>query len=132
VSSCSSFFRGVTLAVVIALPAGCDRGTAPPTSVHGKVSYHAWPVAGARVIFVPDVQTAGNGPLAQAETDTDGRFVLRCENATDIAPGRYRITVMALESPPAALPDKYRDPELSGLATEVQAGADNVVDLNLE
>jgi hypothetical protein len=128
----SPLFRGAALAVLMTLPAGCDRGTPAPTAVHGSVMYHGWPVPGAKVIFVPDLQTGGSGPLAQAETGPDGHFALHGDNATDVAPGRYRITVMPLAGPPDALPDKYRDPDLSGLSADVQAGADNVVDLNLE
>jgi hypothetical protein len=96
------------------------------------VSYHGWPVAGARVIFVPDPRAGGSGPLAEAETDAEGFYTVHGAEGIDVAPGRYRITVMPMAGPPDALPDTYRDTDLSGLSAEVEAGADNVVDLNLK
>jgi hypothetical protein len=81
--------------------------------------------------------------MAQAETRSDGTYVLETDGAPGATPGCYRITVMALEAPatgpdgqptiPRSLvPEKYRDPELSGLSCEVEAGRDNKVDINLE
>ena len=58
--------------------------------------------------------------------------------------GWHRVTIGAVEvasrrSPPdpfpvsrSLLPDRYRDPELSGLAREVQPGRDNAFDFDLE
>ena len=60
------------------------------------------------------------------------------------AEGWYRVTIVALEPafapgqagqrllPRSLLPEKYRDPELSGLVCEIKAGQDNCIDFNLE
>jgi hypothetical protein len=38
----------------------------------------------------------------------------------------------AFRIPHSLLPDKYRDPELSGLIGEVKAGQENLIDFHLE
>lgn len=129
--------------LVAAAVAGCGKAGSL-AEVHGQVLYGGSPVAGACVVFVPDPGHGGSGPLASAETGADGSFVLQTEGQPGAPPGWYRITVMALapptgdpggrryEAPRCLLPDKYRDPGLSGLVCEIKAGLKNDVMLRLD
>lgn len=130
-------------ALLVCLLAGCDATTSP-TSVRGMVSYRGTPIAGAVLVFAPDKNLGNDGPPLRAETRADGGYTVSGDGAAGTPSGWYRVTIMALEAPavvryygqPSALPcswlpDKYRDPELSGLSCEIQAARDNVVNFNL-
>jgi hypothetical protein len=124
--------------------AGC--GTKPPklTPVRGQVFYQGMPMRGGTIVFTPDSDRGGRGPLARAEIQADGRYVLRTEDELGAVAGWHRITVMAVETPAAVptsqrfvvprllLPSKYCDPELSGLLREVKPGQENQFDLYLD
>jgi len=135
--------RVLALALLTVLAAGCGGGGGPLAAVHGRVLYRGYPLAGGKIVLTPDASRGSTGPLAGAETRGDGTYVLETDGLAGAAPGYYRITVMALETPapgpygqPAIprslLPAKYLDPELSGLSCQVEAGRDNEIDLNLE
>ncbi len=127
------------LALFLALAAGCGR-TGPLAEVQGKVLYGGSPVAGASVVFAPDPTRGGTGPLAIGETGPDGSFALTTEGHSGVSPGWYRVTVMAIapstdthaEPPRCLLPDRYRDPEASGLSCEIKPGLKNDVTLRLD
>jgi hypothetical protein len=82
--------------------------------------------------------------VARAEIQADGTYVLQTGDLPGAAAGWHRVTLVALEAqsahlasgsfvvPRSLLPEKYRDPELSGLVCEVKAGQDNSIDFNLE
>jgi len=117
---------------------GCDEPAGPAT-VRGKVRYLGTVVPDARIVFIPDESRGTHGEILRAQTAGDGTFVLQPDGPTGIPPGCYRITVMALETvatsstmPRSLLPDRYRDPELSELSCEIQAGQDNDVMLDLK
>ncbi|MBV9125948.1 MAG: carboxypeptidase regulatory-like domain-containing protein [Planctomycetes bacterium] len=130
--------------MLLLLAAGCNRGKPVLGPAQGKVFFQGFPVAGATVVFTPDPGHGGTGPMLQAETQADGSFVLKTDGVPGALPGWYRVTVMALEPVPlgldgqpigiprSRLPDKYRDPELSGLTCEIQAGVQNGWNFNLE
>jgi hypothetical protein len=113
-------------------------------AVRGRVSYRGHAVGRGRIVFAPDSGRGSHGPLAQAEILTDGSYELYTGAVPGVAPGWYRVTVVSVEAPaPAAqgprysvprslLPEKYRDPDLSGLACEVKSGAARVVDFKLD
>jgi hypothetical protein len=128
------------LAVTLAL--GCGSGPLAP--VRGKVSYKGTPLRAGSIVFTPDPQRGTGGPLAQAEIQSDGTYLLRTGDAVGAAAGWHRVTVVAVEAalpgasagpypvPRSLLPEKYRDPELSGLSCEVKAAQENKIDFNLD
>jgi hypothetical protein len=126
------------------LPAGCDSGAGARVAVRGKVSYRGVALTTGVIVFAPDPGHGANGPLASARIQSDGRYELQTDDAPGVPAGWYRVTVVAVEAPAQApsprgfavprslLPDKYRDPELSGLTCEVRAGRENTINFNLE
>lgn len=130
-------------ALILALAAGCaGRGGDRATAVSGKVSYRGKAVGTGTVVFVPDGNRGTSGPPLCAAIQPDGSYQVSAGNAA-IPAGCYRVTIAAVAVPPAGpgqpfgvpyslLPDRYRDPELSGLACEVKAGRANAINFNLE
>ncbi len=132
-----------TVWLLMLLMIGCDAESRTPVPVRGKVFYRGAPLTSGLIVFAPDSTRGTEGPLARAEIRSDGTYELHTEGTAGVNPGWYRVTVMALEpaaaasvAPPALqrslLPDKYRDPELSGLVREVKAGQENLLDFRLE
>jgi hypothetical protein len=127
-------------ALLIILAVGCSQETTPLAVVRGKIWYRGVALHSGTVVFTPDPLRGTTGPLACAEVQSDGSYVLRTDQALGAVPGWHRVSVLALEpaSPPAGtpprllLPDKYCDPALSGLTCEVKAGQENTVNFNLE
>jgi hypothetical protein len=120
---------------------GCGQGD-PLTPVRGQVIVHGKPLPGGTIVFTPDVERGGHGPLACGEIDGDGRYTLRTGDKLGAAPGWYRVTIAAparavapgqAVAPPAVeVPRKYSDPEHSGLLREVQQGKSGEQDFHLE
>jgi len=131
------------VAVVLLLLAGCQQGTVPLAPVHGKIRYRGTDLQGGTVVFTPDAGRGTTGPQAQAEIQSDGTFTLRSGQAFGAVPGWHRVTVAAVYAPAVSaggehfavpqslVPDRYRDPQLSGLVCEVKADQPNVFDFNL-
>jgi hypothetical protein len=132
-------------AALLLLAAGCGGpGHDAFRPVRGRVLYRGVPLSGGTIVFSPDPERGGSGPLAVAEIQADGFYVLKTEDRPGAAAGWYRITVVALQgtaAPPqeqawvrarSLLPAKYRDPGLSGLSCQVRDDQDNNVDFNLE
>src|SRR5439155_503659 len=96
------------------------------------------------IVFTPDAQRGGHGPLSSADVQPDGTYDLRTGTVPGAAIGWHRVTIMAVEPPPATgsgprfqvprslIPEKYRDPTLSGLSCEVKPGKENGINFNLE
>ena len=101
------------------------------TPVRGQVFYHGKPLAGGTIVFTPDVERGGHGPLACGEIGPDGRYTLRTGDAPGIVPGWHRVTI-APPRPADELPRKYSDPEQSGLLREIKAGVAGEQDFHLE
>lgn len=113
----------------------------------GLVKYKGQPVADATVVFVPDSPA---GVAANATTDGDGKFVLKAFDPDEGAvPGKYKVTVSKVEIPLPAprashdevikpvvpkylVPQKYEDPEKSGLTAEVVDGQKNEFEFDLK
>lgn len=124
---------GLLLALAVA---GCGRsGELAP--VAGRVYYRGRPLTGGTIVFTPDPERGGRGPLACAEIDAEGRYNLRTGQAAGAVAGWHRVTI-APPSPTdpnavaAELPRKYSDPEQSGLLREVKAGRVSEQDFYLE
>ncbi len=104
----------------------------PTYPVRGQVLCDGCAVAGACVVF--HYVTPESGKLVRAGdavTEGDGSFVLSTYTAGDGGPaGEYKVTVFHSKIPfeadtaPAAspLPEKYRNPETSGLTATVKSG----------
>ncbi len=121
-------------------PGGPER--LPTVPAAGVVTYQGKPLANASVSFqhTSGVVTAGG------KTDSDGRFTLSTYGENDGAPaGSYRVTVavnavqeiepgvLAPEPPggfKSPIPDKYANPDTSGL--EVEIPAEGTTDLKIE
>ncbi len=122
------------------LSLGCGRGD-KLTPVHGHVFYRGQPLAGGTIVFTPDAERGGRGPLACGEIGADGGFTLHTGETIGTVAGWHRVTV-APPSPAASpgpattpvleLPRKYSDPEQSGLLREVKAGTAVEQDFHLE
>jgi hypothetical protein len=130
---------------LLLLAAGCGSGGHDVfRPVRGRVLYRGVPLSGGTIVFSPDPERGGSGPLAVADIQPDGYYVLKTEDRPGAAAGWYRVTVVALQVPPASpgaagwvparslVPAKYRDPELSGLSCQVRDDQDNNVEFNLE
>jgi len=138
-----SILLGVLVLFAVAL-GGCGSSTAPLAEVQGKVSYKGSLLQSGTVVFTPDASRGGRGELAHGEIQSDGSFTLRTGTAAGAVPGWHRVTVAAVQPPtnpppghryavPVSLiPEKYRDPELSGLVREVKPNQVNTVKLELE
>jgi hypothetical protein len=123
---------------------GCGSGKPTANPVNGKVYFKGSALPCGTIVFTPDASRGNQGALARSEIQSDGSYSLRTEVGYGVAPGWYRVTVMAVEMPEkpepgkrypkprSLLPEKYRDPELAGLIREVKAGQANGIDFNLE
>jgi hypothetical protein len=129
------------VAFVLLVLTGCQQGTATLAPVHGKVLYHGVVLQSGTIVFTPDASRGGSGPLAHAEIQADGTYSLRSGQGFGAVPGWHRVTVAAVYAPVNAqgyavpqslVPDRYRDPQLSGLVCEVKRDQPNVFDFNLE
>jgi hypothetical protein len=133
-----------TLLVVSLLLTGCGTSTPPLAEVSGTVSYRGQPLPGGVIVFTPDPAKGSSGPLASSVLQSDGSFVLQTGTATGAAAGWHRITVVSIRDPevnpgpyqlaipPSLIPERYRNPDLSGLSREVHLGEKNVFQLNLD
>lgn len=122
---------------------GCGAPASPPTPVRGHIYYQGAPVPRGVIVFTPDAHRGGSGPLARAEIAADGSYELRSGETAGASAGWYRVTVIALADsapvlssgpfvvPRSLVPERYRDPELSGLVCEVKAGQENRLNFNL-
>jgi hypothetical protein len=126
--------------VLLLLSAGCSSDEPKLAPVQGQVFFQGVPLAGGTIVFTPDPERGGSGPLASAEIGPDGRYHLHTGDREGAVVGWHRVTVapggQPLTPPGQAsavtLPARYRDPERSGLHLEVKANQTNNVDIPLE
>lgn len=138
---------GLSLSFLVML-AGCDGYSRTAhlekvAAVSGTVTYQGKPLEGYRVVFMP---TDGRRP-ATGITDAQGKFILGTNAANDGAPpGTHKVaftwappqtgepgqeavvdTPDKLPKPKVKIPNKYNDPEKSGITHEVPArGASDI------
>ena len=136
--------RWLRAGVLLLLALGCDAGGGRLAPVRGRVTYKGLPLHTGTIVFTPDAFRGNSGPLARAEIEPDGTYVLATRDNPGAAAGWHRVTVVAVEAAPgrslagpfavphSLLPDRYRDPELSGLACEVKPGRENRFDFDLD
>jgi hypothetical protein len=130
------------MAVLLLLPLGCEP--AKLALVRGRVCYKGVPLSTGTIVFAPDARRGTVGPMARSEIRSDGSYVLYTEGVPGATVGWHRVTVLAMEwrpedgpdaaatMPRSLLPDRYCDPELSGLSYEVRSGQENRIDWDLE
>jgi hypothetical protein len=117
---------------------GCGDPTSSLAPVSGVVYFRGSPLNGGSIVFTPDPERGGRGPLAFARIEADGRFVLHTGSKPGAVPGWHRITIKAFPpaesgaAPAAALPAKYSDPDQSGESREVKAEVANRLDFHLD
>ncbi len=122
---------------------GCGRDD-KLTPVRGQVFYRERPLAGGIIVFTPDTERGGHGPLACGEIGTDGRYTLHTGDRPGVVSGWHRVTIappspvtlpaqQTVVSPSASeLPRRYSDPEQSGLLREIKTSVDGEQDFHLE
>jgi hypothetical protein len=135
-------FVGAVLCLTVAH--GCDSGESTVAPVHGTVYYRGFPLRSGTVVFAPDGSRGTDGPLARGDIKPDGTYELRTDQTSGAVVGWHRVTIVAMESalvhgssgpyyiPRSLLPEKYSDPDLSGLVCEVRAHQANRIDFRLE
>jgi hypothetical protein len=116
---------------------GCEGGSEALMPVRGKVSYRGKPLQTGFIVFSADSEKGTEGPVGFSKIDSDGGYAIKTGELEGIAPGWYRVTVTAAGEndsgiPLDLLPEKYHDPDLSGLECQVKRGHDNVADFDLE
>ncbi len=124
------------LTLMLFATSGCRKGEQHLAPVHGTVYYRQQPLKGGTIVFIPDSDRGGKGPMARAEIKPDGTYTLNTGPDNGCVPGWHRVTIrgsdQASQGTPLALPrDKYCDPETSGLSREVKPGQDNAIDIYL-
>ncbi|MFN4257854.1 MAG: hypothetical protein ACK4RK_01050 [Gemmataceae bacterium] len=135
--------RGLPLSLALCLLGCGGKPTPEVTPVRGKVTYKGQPLATGTIVFSPDPFRCRHGRLAWSKIASDGSYQLQTGEAVGVAAGWYRVTVAAVEVsaptphqpypvPRSLIPDKYRDPQISGLVCEVKAGQENGINFNLE
>ncbi|HMC63391.1 MAG TPA: hypothetical protein VKI65_00475 [Gemmataceae bacterium] len=127
--------------LLFAAPGCGDADVARLAVVRGRVTYQGKTLTSGTIVFAPDALRGNNGPLATAAIQPDGSFDLHTGEALGAMPGWHRVTVVALEAgtggqalavPRSLLPDKYSDPDLSGLTCEVKPAQENSVAFDLD
>jgi hypothetical protein len=128
----------------IFLLAGCWSGTQPLVPVSGTIYYLGQPVRSGVIVFTPDASHGSRGPIAHGKIQADGSYVLATGEQSGAVVGWHRVTVLSqaatqpqVAGPPYSIPrslvpEKYRSPDLSGLAYEVKAGQENVFHIDLQ
>jgi hypothetical protein len=130
---------------LLAVNAGCSRDGLKLIKAGGQVTYKGKPLSGANVKFIP-----GSGPMAIAITDEEGNFTITTNGRPGATLGTHKVAVSKITgsaTPTAApkpedmmkmqkenmgkpntgpkneIPDKYSNPESSGLTADVTANA---------
>jgi hypothetical protein len=123
---------------------GCWEKGPSNTTVKGQVFFSGKHLTRGTIVFTSDIDRGGKGDMVSAEIKTDGSYVLKPKHSEGMEPGWYRVTILALEAPRAVdegdnpgelrslLPERYRDPNLSGLSVEVLPDQANVKDFHLD
>ena len=132
------------IALLLGLLAGCSPGQPQYKPVRGKVLYHGTALAQGTIVFAPDVSRGYRGPLSYAQIEPDGSYTLHSDDHPGALVGCHRVTVSSVlptaqllpgqrfAVPLSLLPEKYRDPDRSGLSCEVKGDRENVINFDLD
>ena len=132
--------RAVLFGIFCTTLIGCGSNLG---SVSGTVTLDGKPFAGSdhlrgTVQFIPDT---GHGTMASGYLDENGKYELSSGSRVGVLPGKYVVTVSAIEIIPpkipggaaggkAASPARYANPKTSGFTADVVRG-DNTFDFAL-
>jgi hypothetical protein len=125
------------------LPLACGGPGAGKASVSGKVTYNGQPVIRGTVSFKP---VNPEGKIATGAIQPDGSYSLQTEEPGDGAlPGDYKVGISAPAeeevlqyipakpiTPKSLIPEKYGNPDSSGLTAKVEAGKSNDIPFELK
>jgi hypothetical protein len=137
-------WASIAAGIAIAFSSGCESRQDSFGLVRGKVFCKGRVVPAGTIVFTPDMLRGTTGPLARADIQPDGSYALQTKGVPGAVPGWHRVTVLSQESSPRIgsdedfrqprfwVPEKYRDPELSGLSCEVRGGRENKIDFDLD
>lgn len=133
-----------TLALLLSFSACGGSSDAPDLGmVKGTVTLDDQPVSGALVSFVPNSSKETTGPASTATTDASGNYSLTAPgNRSGAVIGFHRVAVQCpgvvgvnVSTPDGdsgsatdncKVPEKYNDPNRSGITAEVKAGENDV------
>ena len=122
--------------------AGCGGGSLDTVAVDGTVMHDGKPLSTGIVRFVP-VDT--NGLLATGNLTDGGHYKLSTRNSDGVLEGDYKVTVesfliddsvpekdreLGIGGKTSAIPDKYSDPETSGLRESIDGSRS--IDITLQ
>jgi hypothetical protein len=126
------WLRGAALLLALS---GCGPGGEETVPVRGTVYFRGHPLAGGTIVFTPDLERGGRGPLALGEIHKDGTYTVMTEGRFGAVVGWHHVTIAPAKSDPppdVALPRRYSDPEHSELSREIVSGKANTFDFHLE
>lgn len=127
-------------AICVAL-AGCGGGGLETVSVDGTVTYDGKPLEIGIVRFVP---VDPEGMLATGNLKPGGAFTLSTRGTDGVLEGDYKVTVesflidetvpekdreLGIGGKKSAIPDKYSDPEKSGLTETIDGSRSITIEL---
>ncbi|NBO92987.1 MAG: hypothetical protein EBV06_11850 [Planctomycetia bacterium] len=98
--------------------------------VKGRVYHRGDALPTGTIVFAPDTERGTRGPLAYGQVGPNGEFELSTQGKMGCPPGRYKVTLAISRA--YRVPDRYRDPDLSGQRVEVRAGVVNHCDIRLD
>jgi hypothetical protein len=123
------YLASLTACCLALVLSGCGQDGESRATVQGTVRFRNQLLTSGTVVFVPNLDRGTSNELAIGTIKPDGTYQLQSDLGQGVAPGWYRVTIVAGFGPEStmrvALPEKYRDPGRSGLEREVQAGRVN-------
>jgi len=126
--------------VAVTLPGcGYSPDLPPVAEVSGTVTLDGNALPRGTVQFVPDDAQGTSGAPGVGSIDSNGRYEISTAGVKGAIVGKHKVGVVALEEfdpmttsyAPSLIPERYNDANSSGLAFEVKAGEENVIDLKL-
>ena len=127
-----AYFAWFLVLIPLVVAVGCGEPSNALVPVRGTVTFHHEPLRGGTIVFAPDPDRGGRGPIACAEIQPDGTYHLTTGQKHGAVAGWHRVTIVSSDASSAELPRKYCDPESSGIAREVKASVGNVLDIELD
>ena len=129
---------------IMLLAVACGRNGPTLVPVSGRVLFQGKPLPTGSIVFTPNSDKGGEGPLARAEIQTDGSYSLRTGEAVGGCVGWHRVTVAAVAVPAekplegnlpevqSLIPPHYAVPEQSGLEGLIRPGQANIINFDLK